>query len=437
MEAKEPTYPFYARRISATSPSFNGAIAYFESKHKGICVRENDYSGPAESYKKGDITLDYGETFWQILDAKETEELLREITEFPFYVKDTKSEMVVKFTSEDCGEVVVADKENYPYSYDIGMKCSSLISCFDAEEWTPLTKEQIKGVETPLKPQAVESEEKEQNKINTARDWAALAREGKTMDIPDGYVYIGEGDEDNSLCDYMKIAGSFNKDKKVNPNHNLGVCDYLNYVATIEEWEKGTGLCYAEVMDFPKKRKTLPKEFYIFVSNPEYSAAVQKRLFELGYDWSYKQKTVNYTDKRILVVDSDNEILWTSNPKCFAKEITMGELFSNNYEVVFTPTEFEFKNYEGLITKNSVKVGCQEITFDKLKILKEIVAKYESDYGSAGISMKLSSIMEDEDTDIVLSAEGIEIITVDADLEMTFAEFAELINKIDSKFAAK
>ena len=458
METKEPTYPFYARREYTASAVFKGTIARFDnSDNHGICVKENDYDAEVLKYRKGDDVVLYNERDWQILDKEETEKLLREITEFPFYVKDTNSEMIVKFISKNLGEIIVEDKATYPYSYNLGEKRDNFVSCFDAEEWTPLTKDQIKGFETPLESPAVESElqnkkeikgdkspsdplyktenKKEMNNKNTDRYWAALAREGKTMDIPDGYVYIGKGDSDISFCDYMEVAGSL-ENKLIKGNNHIGNCDYLDYVATIEEWEKATGLSYAEIIN-PSETKAekpevlggLPPSFYILVSNPEYSAAVQRKLFGLGYDWVFEDKKIRNTNFPVLRVDSNN-ITWDNEavkyPSYFGEEITMGQLFSNNYAPVFKPIKFEFKGYDGVITKNSLKVGCQEISLEKLEVLKRIVDQYSSDCANNGIDMILTGLMNSGETDIILTKDSLCIETANTEVEMTFGEFLEL-----------
>ena len=51
-----------------------------------------------------------------------------------------------------------------------------------------------------------------------------------------------------------------------------------------------------------KPPRILPKSFWLPITNPAYSKAVQKLLFKFDYGWAGNEQYVSYTDKKLLLV---------------------------------------------------------------------------------------------------------------------------------------
>ncbi len=83
--------------------------------------------------------------------------------------------------------------------------------------------------------------------FNTDRDWAALAKEGKEMDLDLNNVYIGNGCQTNPLSKIFgrENIGSISRHTMYNYS---GDVPGISYLAKIEAWEKITGLNYEIIM---------------------------------------------------------------------------------------------------------------------------------------------------------------------------------------------
>ena len=73
------------------------------------------------------------------------------------------------------------------------------------------------------------------------------------------------------------------------------------------------------------------------VYNPEHSAAIQKRLFELGYEWVLGNK-ISYIDKPYLYCHTSERITFGEDEHIFKKEnnqlATLDDLYIDDREVL-------------------------------------------------------------------------------------------------------
>ena len=52
-----------------------------------------------------------------------------------------------------------------------------------------------------------------------------------------------------------------------------------------------------------KPPRILPKSFWIPITNPAYSKAIQTLLFKFGYKWAGNEKILSYLNKKLLLVE--------------------------------------------------------------------------------------------------------------------------------------
>lgn len=126
----------------------------------------------------------------------------------------------------------------------------------------------------------------------------------------------------------------------------------------------------AEAIEEVKKEEEDFEPFSIDVICPEISEVVQKELFKMGYVWAGwdRDGVVRYTDARILALNyhcKKTISFWYGGG---LKRITLEELFSRlRKKILVTLTD----SWTAIVTKESVKVGCQ--TFD-IKKVEELIS---------------------------------------------------------------
>jgi hypothetical protein len=125
----------------------------------------------------------------------------------------------------------------------------------------------------------------------------------------------------------------------------------------------------AEAIEEVKKEEDF-EPFLIDVICPEISEVVQKELFKRGYEWEGwdRDGVVRYTDARILAINCFHKKAITFWHIGSMKQITLKEFFSQSRkEASVTLTD----SWTAVVTKESVKVGCQ--TFD-IKKVEELIS---------------------------------------------------------------
>ena len=142
-------------------------------------------------------------------------------------------------------------------------------------------------------------------------------------------------------------------------------------------------------------------------NNPELSAAIQERAFELGYKWLSVGRQVQCTDMPYLFLYDDGEITYVASYKWFKKQVehkeaTLDDLyripkkhtftFSNGVEVEYKRDYIKALNIDGTsyslersrlydlcpsiepidshkISYPTVKIGCKEFKTHEIEIL--------------------------------------------------------------------
>ena len=76
------------------------------------------------------------------------------------------------------------------------------------------------------------------------------------------------------------------------------------------------------------------KELKFRVHSPQHSEAIQKRLFELGYEWFYHKAICVYLDEKYLYLES-NEITYGTTESTYNQktntEATLDDLYSSEF----------------------------------------------------------------------------------------------------------
>lgn len=121
--------------------------------------------------------------------------------------------------------------------------------------------------------------------------------------------------------------------------------------------------------------KDVMEPFYIYTPTPKISQEVQKRLFELGYEWCHGSKNEILEESYCLhLLKVDGKVVSQSHTNYSnSKEVSLKELFSDNFPPYAEPGRHIPKgellpDYEVVITKDfleipeiSVKIPMEEI----------------------------------------------------------------------------
>ena len=111
--------------------------------------------------------------------------------------------------------------------------------------------------------------------------------------------------------------------------------------------------------------------FKIRAHNEAHSKVIQERLFELDYYWEYSNKAA---PDRMLLSVKKRISYWTkesSFDKCDLPEVTLDDLFKAK---IHEDVEIELNDeYTAIVKKDHVSVGCQEISFDKVKEIYDAI----------------------------------------------------------------
>ena len=111
----------------------------------------------------------------------------------------------------------------------------------------------------------------------------------------------------------------------------------------------------------------------IKIYNEQHNEAVQKRLFELGYSWKEGKKFMYKKAKSLYI--NDEGVLSYSTLGCMhsfeidvRNEITLTDLYLNKRDSVKLT-----EDYTAFVKDGFVKVGCQEIPFEKIDELHNLI----------------------------------------------------------------
>ena len=89
------------------------------------------------------------------------------------------------------------------------------------------------------------------------------------------------------------------------------------------------------------------KDLKFRVKSPQHSEAIQKRLFELGYEWHARGKVVIRDEEPFLFTYEDGAITFSNNGDVFMKhsatEATLDDLYSPEFLNEDTSNEDSFK----------------------------------------------------------------------------------------------
>ena len=137
------------------------------------------------------------------------------------------------------------------------------------------------------------------------------------------------------------------------------------------------------------KPKTLPENFAVKVHSQEHYEAVVKRVYDMGLSWeeetaeefcqndTFEESEVEYVVGKgevvRIVADETSEctrLAWSGYPV-----LTLDDLYTLGKSVRKVVLNDE---YTAIIEDDHVKVGCQEIPFDKIEELYKLIKKYYS-----------------------------------------------------------
>lgn len=114
------------------------------------------------------------------------------------------------------------------------------------------------------------------------------------------------------------------------------------------------------------------------VHNEEHSEAIQKRLFEMGFEWpvggtEFTSKATHlFAEGVITLIDDGDEKYFTEH---ITKESTLGDLYK-------LPTTTKVKlndEFTAEIYDDKVVVGCQEFTHKSIKRLYKKLKEFQDD----------------------------------------------------------
>lgn len=186
-----------------------------------------------------------------------------------------------------------------------------------------------------------------------------------------------------------------------------------------------------------KVLKSLPEKWYIKTINPVFCTEIQKRLFKLGWEWPARNKEVQYTyHSAILHSYSDNMFVRNSDEEDFRTteyashtEITIEQLFSLSPLPVEIP--LNVAGYKGTATKETIKIGCQEMSMENYKKLRAEIEEYRKPKPFKYLHEKF----KDFKTQVCLSEQGINITSSSlGNVPMQYKEFDELDKALEPLF---
>jgi hypothetical protein len=189
------------------------------------------------------------------------------------------------------------------------------------------------------------------------------------------FEYLGDGvtdEEEISLHELM----SWNNKKSFDLNDLFTATLQDKGLKVVNEDDQGAScipydrlVTLAEAIEEVKKEEDF-EPFLIDVICPEISEVVQKELFKRGYEWRGWDRgdVVRFTNKRILILNYHSKKAIIFGHVDGLKQITLEEFFSRSRkEISVTLTD----SWTAVVTKESVKVGCQ--TFD-IKKIEELIS---------------------------------------------------------------
>lgn len=117
--------------------------------------------------------------------------------------------------------------------------------------------------------------------------------------------------------------------------------------------------------------------FFILVHNKEHSEAIQRRLFELGYSWRESGKVIKNTHGKYLCFKEYKDNVTFGMDVEFAsseyKQISLCDLYKLNVRFTISLND----DYKAIVKDGFVKVGCQNIDFDKIYELHDAIELYK------------------------------------------------------------
>lgn len=104
------------------------------------------------------------------------------------------------------------------------------------------------------------------------------------------------------------------------------------------------------------------------VGSEKHSELIQEQLFKLGGRWAAGGDSYRYTNRLFLFLNDDNTICYVDSVSYFenAEEelCTLDELFLREKA---TETIKLTEDYNAVVSRDNIVVGCQTIPFDKLE----------------------------------------------------------------------
>lgn len=124
-------------------------------------------------------------------------------------------------------------------------------------------------------------------------------------------------------------------------------------------------------------------KFCVRVFNPQISRVVQEFALKNGWGWAGHDNRfiVQYTDREVLHFNERGDILYSDYKyaldECKHELISLEDFFSNPR--VYAP--IRIGEYNVLISKDHIKVGCQLVAFDTVKVIYDRMNDLRKNHG--------------------------------------------------------
>lgn len=202
-----------------------------------------------------------------------------------------------------------------------------------------------------------------------------LAAMSKEKNVPEGYVYVGFGLNENlpfGRCLSMYLGNCWSQ----NFDYRGNFID-AEYACPIDVWNKIVG------------QGGLPEKWYIAVFNDNISIGIQQVLFSGGFQWNNGQvprtgqKCIGASEKW-LSYGSEREFISAG-----FERVKIDELL--NYVAAPTEKKLDLKILShDVILGEKVSIGCQKFTYEEIDNLSKIVEGARLDAYSAFSCTKFS-----------------------------------------------
>ena len=201
------------------------------------------------------------------------------------------------------------------------------------------------------------------------RDWAALAREGATLEVPPqpGFVYIGPGMP--GLSDLFDIAQGFERDEDSSwygATRLTGMNHNWDYVTTIASWERYTKLDYAQTITSPAAGSgKIATEYCNGIYN------TLKAKFEDKLD---TRNDLNF--RQIKYLQLDGKLLSTEETLKEGVEVVSLSAFISRLEALQNKPKSVSARVNGVnVTVDGVgmAIGCQFVSHEEFQKIKAAV----------------------------------------------------------------